>query len=154
MDGHYIPRYSTRKKVEGRSLMLQQLTVLDAKRYGVYTCGGDATLQEAAVRMVEEDVSALVVVDEEGYLIGVLTHTDLLRVAAESRRWQESLVQDCMTREVVTISPDASLASVAQILLDHCIHRVVVVREEESRQRPVAVLASSDIVYHLVRERG
>lgn len=133
--------------------MLQHLTVLDAKRYGVYTCRGQATLHEAAQRMVEADVSALVVVDEEGYLQGVLTHTDLLRVAAAEAPWGEQLVATHMTRDVVTMAPEASLVDVIKVLLDHCIHRVVVVRNEAGRPRPVAVLASSDIVYHLVRER-
>jgi CBS domain-containing protein len=132
--------------------MLEQITVLDAKRYGVYTVLGAATLREAVRRMVEEDVSAVVVVDHEGYLQGVLTHTDVLREAAGSPDWHSRLVQDCMTPDVVTITPEATLADVAQKLLDHCIHRVVVVREEDGRQRPVAVLASSDVIYHLVRE--
>ncbi len=131
--------------------MLEQITVLDAKRYGVYTISGEARLREAVQQMVEEDVSALVVVDEEGYLQGVLTHTDVLREAAGSDAWHDLLVRACMTPDVVTIAPEASLADVAQKLLEHFIHRVVVVREEEGRQRPVAVLASSDVVYHLVR---
>lgn len=133
--------------------MLEELTVLDAKRYGVFTCRGKATLQEAARRMVDEDVSALVVVDEDGYLQGVLTHTDLLRAASIVSVWQDQLVETFMTRKVVTMTPEATLADVTQQLLDHCIHRVVVVREEDGRARPVGVLASSDIVYHLVRDR-
>ena len=133
--------------------MLQELTVLDAKRYGVYTCRGQATLHEAARRMVDEDVSALVVVDDDGYLQGVLTHTDLLRAASIVPAWRDQLVETFMTRNVVTMAPEATLADVTQRLLEHCIHRVVVVRDEEGRARPVGVLASSDIVYHLVRDR-
>jgi CBS domain-containing protein len=133
--------------------MLEQITVLDAKRYGVYTVSGKATLREAVQRMVEEDVSAVVVVDQEGYLQGVLTHTDVLREAAGFPSWHSRLVHECMTPHVVTVTPEATLADVAQKLLEHCIHRVVVVREENGRQRPVGVLASSDVIYHLVRER-
>lgn len=133
--------------------MLEHLTVLDAKRYGVYSCRGQATLHEAAQRMVDADVSALVVVDEEGYLQGVVTHTDLLRAVTAEPTWGEQPVATHMTRDVVTIAPEASLVDVMKELLDHCIHRVVVVRDEAGRSRPVAVLASSDIVYHLVRGR-
>jgi CBS domain-containing protein len=134
--------------------MLQELTVLDAKRYGVFTCQGTTTLHEAARRMVDEDVSALVVVDGDGYLQGVLTHTDLLRAASIVSPWRDQLVETFMTRNVVTMSPEATLADVTQQLLEHCIHRVVVVRDEGGRARPVGVLASSDIIYHLVRDRN
>ena len=41
-------------------------TVMQAKRLGVLTCTPDTRLVEAAQRMTGEDVSALVVVDEEG----------------------------------------------------------------------------------------
>lgn len=133
-------------------ITLEQLTVLDAKRYGVFSCQGDATLEEAARRMVAEDVSALVVLDDEGYLTGILTHTDLVRAAATLPSWRAEPVSAFMSRHVVTATAEEGLAAVAAQLLEHCIHRVVVVREENGRQRPVAVIASSDIVYHLVRE--
>jgi CBS domain-containing protein len=131
---------------------LQQLTVLDAKRFGVFACHGNTTLQDAAQRMVEEDVSALVVLDDDGYLEGILTHTDLVRAATMAASWRTEPVSAFMSRDVVTATAGESLAVVARQLLDHCIHRLVVVREENERQRPIAVIASSDIVYHLVRE--
>lgn len=132
-------------------ITLQQLTVLDAKRYGVFACHEDTTLQEAAQRMVEEDVSALVVLDDEGFLEGILTHTDLVRAVVTVHSWRTEPAGAFMTRGVVTATAGESLAVVARQLLDHDIHRVVVVREENERQRPIAVIASSDIVYHLVR---
>ncbi len=131
---------------------LEQLTVLDAKRYGVFACHENTTLEEAAQRMVEEDVSALVVLGDDGYLEGILTHTDLVRAAATAASWRAEPASAFMSRNVVTATAGASLAVVARQLLEHTIHRVVVVREESGRQRPIAVIASSDIVYHLVRE--
>jgi CBS domain-containing protein len=135
-----------------RVTTLQQMTVLDAKRYGVLSCRAQETLHEAAQRMVEEDVSALVVVDDEDYLQGILTHTDLVRAAATLASWRSQPVAAFMSRDVITVPAGANLAAVVQRLLDHYIHRVVVIREENGRQRPIAVIASSDIVYHLVRQ--
>jgi CBS domain-containing protein len=44
-------------------MLTADLTVLQAKRFGVFTCSNNDTLLEVAQRMVEEDISALVVVD-------------------------------------------------------------------------------------------
>ena len=54
-------------------------TVLDAKRLGIYSCRTDDTLEEVARRIAEEDISGMVVVDDQGYLAGVITRIDLLR---------------------------------------------------------------------------
>ncbi len=132
--------------------MRQDPTVLQAKRYGVYTCTPGTPLREVARRVVEEDISALVVVDADGYLEGIITHTDLLRAHCECEDWATRRVDQHMTRPVVTTTVDDHLSHVAEMLLDRHIHRVVVVREENGRQRPVAVLSESDIVYYFSKE--
>jgi signal-transduction protein with cAMP-binding, CBS, and nucleotidyltransferase domain len=132
--------------------MLSKRTVLEAKRFGVYQCNHSQTLAEAAQRMVEEDVSALVVVDDEGCLAGILSRTDLMRALMAQKDWKSTSVQSLMNNQVVTVGPHASLLEVAQLLLEHQIHRVVVVKEEEGKMRPLSVISAADIVYHMVKE--
>ena len=62
-------------------------TVMQAKRLGVFTCLPDTPLVDAARRMAEEDVSALVVADAEGGLTGIITRIDLLRAHAAHADW-------------------------------------------------------------------
>jgi CBS domain-containing protein len=125
--------------------------VLQAKRYGVFTCQPETNLLEAARRMVDEDISALVVVDADGYLAGIFTRTDLLRAYRAAAALAAACVGDHMSRDVITVSGDDSLDQVADRLTSHHIHRVVVVRAENGRQRPVAVISDADLVYHLVK---
>lgn len=127
-------------------------TVLQAKRFGVYSCAPDATLGDVARRMVEEDISALVVTGPEGYLQGIITHTDLLRAHTEREDWAEQTVSRYMTSPVITTTVDHRLSQVARTLLEQRVHRVVVVREEDGHQRPVAVLSESDLVYAFSKE--
>jgi CBS domain-containing protein len=128
-------------------------TVLEAKRFGVYHCAQDGTLLQAAERMVQEDISAIVVVDEAGYLLGIITRTDLMRAATANPNWEAQLVQEVMTGDVVTASPETTLEQVAGLLLEKQIHRIVIVREENGKKRPVSVISDADVVYHLVRSQ-
>ena len=132
--------------------MLANLSVLEAKRYGVYQCEQDQTLYEAARLMVDEDVSALVVTDEEGCLMGILSRTDLMRALLTDQEWENRPVRLYMVGEVVTAGPHATLLEVAKLLLEHQIHRVVVVKDEEGKKRPLSVISAADIVYHMVKE--
>ena len=126
-------------------------TVMQAKRLGVLTCTPDTLLVDAAQRMTGEDVSALVVVDEEGYLAGILSRTDLLRAWDKGGPWANGVVGDYMSAQVVTVDLDTTLAEVCDLLLNERIHRVVVVRHEGDKRRPVGVVSAADVVYHMVK---
>jgi CBS domain-containing protein len=127
-------------------------TVLEAKRFGCYCCASEAPLIDAVTKMVEHDISSLVVTDAAGYLAGIITRSDVLRGYLANDDWQRVPVGNYMTQEVVTVLPDDSLATVANLLLDHHIHRVVVVRDENGKRKPLAVVSDTDLIYHMVKE--
>ncbi len=106
----------------------------------------------AARLMAEEDISALVVVDQDGYLTGIISRTDMLRARRECEDWAGQPVERWMSKDVVTVSPKDRLSQVTQLLLDRQIHRVVAVEEEYGKQRPLAVISSADLVYHMAKE--
>lgn len=127
-------------------------TALEAKRYGVFSCDSCSTLADAVRQMVNEDVSALVITDETGSLSGIISRTDVMRAAMATAAWQELPIQDYMSSDVVTVSTEATLRDVAEILLDHRIHRVVVVRDDNGRTRPLSVISAADIIYHMSKD--
>jgi len=129
-----------------------QRSVLEAKRFGIYRCGTDETLQDATCKMASRDVSALVVTSAEGYLRGIISRTDLLRVYVDNPNWKTMTVASAMSADVVTVTPDASMDTVARLLLQDRIHRVVVVEKEDTGNVPVAVVSDSDFVYHMAKE--
>jgi len=131
--------------------MIEDPTVLEAKRIGVLSCQVGTTLGDAARCMVDEDVSALVVTDGEGCLAGIITRTDLLRALLASNAWEVHTIDEFMVVDVVTVPPDTRLSQVAELLLQKHIHRVVVVREDEGKHSPISVVSAGDLVYHMVK---
>lgn len=131
--------------------MTADLTVSQAKRFGVFTCSKNDTLLEVAQRMMEEDISALVVVDENGFLNGIITRTDLLKAFVSLEDWEKHKVAGLMNPDVETVTPQTNLVRVAEILLEQQIHRVVAVREDGGKKRPISVVTAADIVYHMVK---
>ncbi len=125
-------------------------TVLESKRYGIYFCQPEASLLQAARRMAEEDISALVVVDGQGLLEGIITRMDLLRAYLTLQDWQMLPVEKYMSREVVTVKPEDDLGLVAKLMLEKQIHRVVVVQETNGRQAALAVVSAADLISHMV----
>lgn len=131
--------------------MKQGRTVLEAKRYGIYSCYRNTPLLEASRKLVSEDISSLVVLDEQGYLTGIITRTDLVRAYLENEDWENLPVEDYMSEDVITVYPKATLLEVANLLQQKHIHRVVVIREEDGNPRAISVISDTDILYHMVK---
>jgi CBS-domain-containing membrane protein len=115
----------------------------------VITVGPEARVQDVAELLLRHRISAVPVVGANGELLGIVSEGDLLhRPESHTERskpwWLEALasneglaaeyikshsrnVTDVMTREVITASPDTSVAEIATILEKHRIKRVPIV---------------------------
>lgn len=137
----------------------------------ILSIASDATVYDAAEILVGTGVSAMPVVDDRGQMIGILSEADLIRrseigteprkswfhrffaddsaaakeyVALHSRR-----VTDVMTKPVVTVQEDDTLGRVAEVMAEHKIKRVPVLRGNEivgmvSRSNLLKALLSRD----------
>lgn len=126
---------------------MKERTVLQAKRLGIVSCQRQDALGGIAQRMADDDISALVVVNSTGELAGIISRSDLLRAYMENQDgWRALPVEDFMTSDVVTVSPNDQLLDAAKLMLGRHIHRVVVVQESDEGKLPIAVISDSDLV--------
>jgi CBS domain-containing protein len=119
----------------------------------VITVGPDTTVQALATLLAERGISGAPVADSEGNMIGIVSEGDLLHRAElgterqETRRhswWLDHFasglardyvrshgrtVKDIMTRDVISVAEDTSLAEVATLLETKRIKRVPVLRD-------------------------
>ena len=127
-----------------------------------------ASLWEALNMMVTSRVSALIVFDEIGAPVGILSEGDLMRRAelgCEKRRprWLDFLagggrsareyarshgrrVHEIMTRNILSVDAGAELKEAIDLMLEKRVRRLMVVKGSE----PVGVLSRSDIVRALM----
>jgi CBS domain-containing protein len=142
----------------------------------VVTVTPTTTVRELAGLLATRRISAVPVVGSKGELVGVVSEGDLVRrrelQTARTRSWwldlfvsEQGLAQDfikthavkvadIMTRDVITVGPEASLSEVARLLEKHAIKRVPVVSNRQligiiSRANLVQALASLEAKPHL-----
>ena len=114
----------------------------------------DMPLADAAELMDFYRVSGLPVVDWSGFLVGVISHTDLLHARTTQALWHAwpgLTVRHLMTRPAVTVRSSAALEEAAEMMERLRIHRLVVV--DASGETPIGVLSVSDLVRSMA-ERG
>lgn len=126
--------------------------IRDFMRRGVVTCGVGATAVEAARIMLDNDVSALVVVDERLNACGVISKTDLIGYYGKDL----SLItaEDIMTSEILTVSPDTLVHEAVQLMLERRIHQLVIVTKGGAHRRPVAIFTTGDAVALMAGKLG
>ena len=122
--------------------------VRDWMHHGVISCLPDTPIDEVAARMEDRDVSALVVVDDSGAAIGVISRTDLVNarfIQPYLKYWRGMTARHLMTAPVVAVRPDALLVDAIELLRARRIHRLVVTESTPAGERPIGILSTTDI---------
>ncbi|WP_029215611.1 HPP family protein [Kallotenue papyrolyticum] len=138
---------------------MDSLRVADVMNPKVISISDEATLADAIEKLRQHRISALVVVDHSGHMVGVISQTDLIRAFQEHAGDPQVLqrpVSAYMTRDVISCAPHKSLAYAMRLLNQHRIHRLVVVQTHDGgrfvtdRMIPVGILSQTDIVRALM----
>ena len=122
-------------------------------------CTPATPLQQVAKMFVDHDCGCIPVVDSEKSMkpVGVITDRDICcRVVAEGKNALEMTAADCMTKSVVTVTPDTSLDECCAIMEDRQVRRPVVDRDGRCcgmvAQADIAQFASSNKTAEVVKE--
>lgn len=98
---------------------------------GLATASLDTTLAEIAMRMRDENVGAIPVVDDDDNLTGIITDRDIVvRGIAEGEDPNECTAEEILSEQLHTIHPDADLEDAADLMAQHQIRRLPVVEDE------------------------
>ena len=117
-------------------------SILATKSSKVYTVRPDRSLREAVDLLAEHNIGALIVVDEAGKPIGIISERDIIREAAQSESVFAQTGDRVMTKDLITASPEDDLETVLQTMTaNHCRHLPVL-----DQERLIAVLSIQDVV--------
>jgi CBS domain-containing protein len=112
-------------------------TVADLMVKDVLTVGPSDTIGEAAEKMHDANVGAVVVVEDMVRIVGIVTERDLVRAVAQRVRGAEARVRQWMTPDPVTIDPDTTIEDAAQVMFDNNFRHLPVVKDG----RPLGIVS-------------
>jgi CBS domain-containing protein len=108
-------------------------------------CTADTKLAEVARMMVDHDCGEIPVVDNQTNKlpVGVVTDRDIVcRTVARDLNPLELTASDCMTKPIVTVTPDMAVEECYRIMEDKRIRRIPVV---DDRGSCCGIVALADI---------
>ncbi len=97
--------------------MFKVKNILEEKKNRLLTVPIDATVGETVLLMKEENIGALMVVDANGSLVGILSERDIVYgLEGADASYLGIPVGSLMSRDVQTCDPDDSISHVAKIM--------------------------------------
>lgn len=117
---------------------------LIGSRKEVYSITEETSVHQAAQYLREKQVRAVGVVDANGKIVGVISHSDVSdKVAAENKcpAWMKAA--DIMTRELVTVTPDITMEQCLRLMDQNTIFHLIVLDEHQGFR---GMLSVSDIL--------
>lgn len=122
------------------------MQVRDLMSTDVVTAPRSATLADVADRLLDAGVGSVIVVDDDGDPVGIVTETDALRVARDSGKpLADITVTDVGHPPVVTTTPSTAIPTVGRRMADEGVKKVPVLDGLDL----VGIVTLTDIVWHL-----
>jgi len=136
-------------------------------------CLMDVSVEDVAKRLAEENLTGMLVVDDDKRLFGLITESDLIdqqknlhvptavalfdmvipvgesRFEQELKRMQAMTAEDLAQTNVVTVGVDADLGEIAAVMADEKVHHLPVMDGESV----VGMISKHDVIKALVANR-
>jgi CBS domain-containing protein len=151
MTKHDLVKYFYQNIVDERKLS-------EIMSIGSFFVPQTTTLHDALRKMLDNQISRLLIKDSSDKPVGIVTYKSFLNNAIYySNRYEDNIfssgfgktrkVSDVMTKNIITVSIRTSLMKVAKILIEYRIHGVAVTQHEEI----VGFVTEKDIVRELAK---
>lgn len=122
-------------------------TVNDFMRKSLITIEESASVQEAANRMKDKNVSSLVVVDEISRPLGLITEHDLVRkVCIHDVSTSKLIIKEIMSSPLITIDSNSSASEAVDMMLRNNVRHLLVVdsKSSEGLDKPIGIVTPLD----------
>lgn len=121
----------------------RRLTAAALMERNVITCRPSDTARHVASELIASNFGMLPVVKERGFLVGLVSEFDLLKVLMEGRDLDTVQAEDIMTRQITTVQEDTPVDEVIRLLEREHLIRVPVVLDGKL----MGIVARRDILY-------
>lgn len=130
---------------ESQHRQLKEIRLDEVMSKDLITVNTEQNLKSCAKLMLKHKISSILVLDEDGLLSGIVTKSDLVDSYAmhyAQRKLVEDLVEQYMTKKVLTVAPDEPIHMTLMLMTDNKVSRVVVTRN----RKPVGIITGRDLL--------
>jgi CBS domain-containing protein len=121
--------------------VMKMPTIKEIMTKNIITLDVNKSVVEAAELMSSNGISCLVIVDGETP-VGIITERDMVRKIVAKKISPDIKVSEIMSKNLITVDPDASLKDAARLMSQNRIRRLPVLKQNKL----VGIVVASDFV--------
>jgi CBS domain-containing protein len=124
-------------------------SILESRSGEVWSVESSQSVLEAIKVMAEKGIGAVLVIDD-GKLSGILSERDYARkIILENRSSNNTMVSEIMTSNVITTTPDSSVAECMTMMTDNDFRHLPVVQDDNI----IGMISIGDLVRTVIKEQ-
>ena len=122
---------------------MKLIELIKGKQKEIIKIGVNQTISEAANTMAQKKIGALLVEDEAGIIVGILSERDIVRgMSHYGANLQDAKVSEMMTSDLIRCAPGDTVNEAMAMMTDRHIRHLPVFEEEQL----VGVISIGDLV--------
>jgi CBS domain-containing protein len=126
------------------AIIIVMTTITDSMRKKLETIEKSASVQEAAKKMTDKNVSSLIVVGPDGKPQGLVTERDLVRkVCLNDLRTSLVTNEQIMSSPLITIDSKSSPSVAADMMLQYNVRHLLVI-DKSDENKPIGIVTPLD----------
>ena len=123
--------------------------ILEGKGNEIFTIAPDTSVYHALELMVEKNVSALLVMENDK-LAGIFTERDYARkVVLKGKKSKETQIGEIMTSNLITVSPDSTIDECMALMTGKYIRHLPVVADGKL----AGIISIGDVVRRIIEDQ-
>jgi CBS domain-containing protein len=123
--------------------------ILRVKGKAIYAVSPDRTVYDALQVMVEKNLGALLVI-EENQLAGIFTERDYARkLILRGKASKDTPVREVMTERPITVTLDDSVDQCMNVMVDNYVRHLPVMENDQL----IGLISIGDVIKHIINEQ-
>lgn len=125
-------------------------TILEAKGREVFSVSPDTDVYSALQLMADKGIGAVLVLDENGHVLGIMSERDYARkVVLKGRNSVSTAVSEIMTEDVIYVEPSQPIEECMALMVGKRIRHLPVLENGEL----AGIISIGDVVKTLITEQ-
>jgi len=121
---------------------LSEIALKELIHKKLITVNENSTIDYCSKLMLKNNISSLILIDNEGKDKGIITKTDIVELYAYHHQSTHLPVCKCMSEKVQSVAPDETIHMIAMLMAAYKISRIVV----QKHRKPIGIVTTRDFL--------
>ena len=120
------------------------------KNRRIWTISKDQSVMQALILMSEENIGAIIIVDNNDFPIGIFSERDYARkIVLKGKSSKDTLLDEVMTKELITVTRDYKIDQCMEIMNEKRIRHLPVLENKKI----VGIISIGDVLKIMIKEQ-